>query len=124
MRKLSLIILFLLTLTGCTNDRKEYVDRLNQLIGTNFDYKDKRIILEQNQDFSSLITSITIDLSPQEKQQILKKNKHLFKYYETKVDTLILKGFSYDIEYDQSRESININLKKESNVLNYTSYKN
>ncbi len=124
MKKLSLIILFFLSLTGCTNDRKEYVDRLNQLIGTNFDYKDERIILEQNQDFSSLITSITIDLSPQEIQQILKNNKHLFKYYETKVDTLILKGFSYDIEYDQLRESININLKKGSNVLNYTSYKN
>lgn len=124
MKKITLLVFLSLTLISCVNEKKEYTNRLNQLIGTDFDYNDERITIEQEQDFSSLVTSITVPLTSLEKQQILNNNKSNFKYYETKVDSLVLKGFSYDIEYDQSRESININLKNDSDILSYTNYKN
>jgi|SRR5690554_114170 len=122
MKKVALFILLSFTLISCVNEKKRHIDRLNQLIGTNFDYKDERIIIEQEQDFSSLITSITVPLTSLEKQQILSNNKRLFRYYETKIDSSVLKGFSYDMENERVRESINI--EKDSNSLNYTVYKN
>jgi|SRR5690554_2116243 len=117
MNKVVLFILMSLTFSSCVNEKKRHIERLNQLIGTHFDYKDERITMAQEQDFSSLITEITIPLTPIEKQQILSNNKHFFRYSETKIDSFIFKVFSYHFENERIRESINIG--KDSNRLNY-----
>src|SRR5690554_3024162 len=122
MKKVVLFILMSLIFVSCVNEKKRHLERLNELIGTDFDYKDERITMSQEQDFSSLVTEITIPLTSLEKQQILSNNKRLFRYYETKIDSSVLKGFSYDMENERVRESINI--EKDSTVLSYTVYKN
>jgi|SRR5690554_1934876 len=117
MKKIVLFIVMSFTLISCVNEKKRHLERLNDLIGTAFDYNDERITIKQEQDFSSLVTSITVPLTSLEKQQILNNNKSNFRYYETKIDSLVLKGFSYDIENERMRESINI--EKDSTSLNY-----
>lgn len=120
MKKLIILVL-LLSFVSCDNNKKETVAKLNSLIGTHFDYKDNRIIIEESQDFSSLVTSLTITLTSKEQNQILNNNASKFKYYETKVDSIMIKVFSYDVENENIKESINI--IKDSNILNYTIYK-
>ena len=118
MKKAILFILMSLVFASCVNEKKRHLERLNELIGTNFDYQDERITMNQEQDFSSLVTEISIPLTPIEKQQILSNNKHFFRYYETKVDSFVFKGFSYQFENERIRESINI--EKDSMSLNYS----
>jgi|SRR5690606_2010454 len=118
MKKAVLFILMSFIFASCVNEKKRHLERLNELIGTNFDYKDERITMNQEQDFSSLVTEITIPLTPIEKQVILSNNKHLFRYYETKIDSFTFKGFSYHFENEKIREGINIG--KDSNSLNYS----
>src|SRR5690606_2778089 len=118
MKKVVLFILMSFTLISCVNEKKRHLERLNELIGTNFDYQDERITMNQEQDFSSLVTEITIPLTPIEKQEILSNNKHFFRYYEAKVDSLVFKVFSYHFENERIRESINI--EKDSMSLNYS----
>src|SRR5690554_4998596 len=102
----AVIFIIALIFTSCTNEKKRHVDRINQLIGTHFDYKDERISVSQEQDFSSLATEITISLTPLEKQKILSENKNKFKYFETNVDSFTYRFFSYQFENDKIRESI------------------
>ena len=122
MKKVVLFILMSFTLISCVNEKKRHLERLNELIGTSFNYKDKRIVIKQEQDFSSLVTQITIPLTLLEQQEILRKNKKKFKYYETKADSFSLKVYLYELEYEKVSESINI--VKDSNRLNYFIYNN
>jgi len=120
MKKLTLIIFISLGLIGCVNEKQKHVERLNKLIETKFNHNDKRITLETDQDFSSSVESITILLTLPEKEKILNVNKNSFIKYYTEVDSIILTGFTYEVQNDKSRESININLKNDSIILNYT----
>jgi|SRR5690554_1024966 len=122
MKKAVLLILMSLIFASCVNEKKRHLERLNELIDTDFDYKDERITMSQEQDFSSLVTQITIPLTPLEQQKILRKNKKKFKYYETKADSFSLKVYLYELEYEKINESINI--VKDSNRLNYFIYNN
>lgn len=119
MKKIIILVLLLSFMSCDNNNKKETVNKLNSLIGTDFDYKDNRIIIEESQDFSSLVTSLTITLTSKEQNQILNNNPSKFKYYETKVDSIMMKVFSYDVENE--KESVNI--IKDSSILNYTIYK-
>ena len=118
MKKIIILVL-LFSFMSCDN-KEETVNKLNSLIGTQFDYKDKRINIEESQDFSSLVTNLTIRLTSKEQNQILNNNSSKFKYYETKVDSIVIKVFSYDVENEKVKESINI--IKDSSILNYTIY--
>lgn len=119
MKKIIILVL-LFSFMSCDNNKKETVNKLNSLIGTQFDYKDNRINIEESQDFSSLVTNLTITLTSKEQNQILNDNSSKFKYYETKVDSIVIKVFSYDVENEKVKESINI--IKDSSILNYTIY--